>query len=168
MKIVTYLALGLIVTGVLSSCKKNGDEASPEDKQKAENFKTYVAAKNFTLVDYWSEKEIDYVEDDAEVKQETNLWPYVSGWIKDDVNSFDVSAGKVTITQNQIKYSGITDDVFTKDFSIGADKTGPYFNFVNYQYNPLKYHLVDFNAEGFTVYVDWHSGAKVFSKFKVD
>jgi hypothetical protein len=167
MKIVTYLAVALIATGVLSSCKK-GEEASPEDKQKAEDFKSYIVAKQFTLVDYWSDKEIDYVEDDAEVKQETNLWPYVSIWIKDDANVFDVSTGKVTITQNANKYSGVTEDVFTRNFSIGADKDGPYFNFVNYQYNPLKYHLVDFNAEGFTVYVDWHSGAKVFSKFKVD
>ena len=168
MKIVTYLTVALLAIGVFCSCKKNGDEASAADKQKAEDFKAYIAGKNFTLVQYYSDKEIDYVEDDAEVKQETNLWPYVSIWIKDDVNSFDLSTGKVSITQNANKYSGITDEVFTRDFSIGADKNGPYFNFVNYQYNPLKYHLVDFNAEGFTVYVDWHSGAKVFSKFKVD
>jgi hypothetical protein len=167
MKIVTYLSVALIATSVFS-CKKGGDEASPADKQKAEDFKTYIVGKQFTLVDYWSDKEIDYVEDDAEVKHETNLWPYVSIWIKDDVNVFDVSSGKVTITQNANKYSSISEDVFTRDFSIGANKTGPYFNFVNYQYNPLQYHLVDFNAEGFTVYVDWHSGAKVFSKFKVD
>jgi hypothetical protein len=168
MKIVTYLALSLIVTGFLSSCKKGGDEASPEDKQKAENFKTYIVGKQFTLVDYWSDKAIDYVEDDAEVKAETDLWPYVSIWIKDDVNSFDLNAGKVSITQNANKFSTIADEVFTRDFSIGADKNGAFFNFVNYQYNPLKYNIVDFNAEGFTVSVDWRSGAKVFSRFKVD
>ena len=67
MKIVTYLAVALLATGVLSSCKK-GEEASPEDKQKAEEFKAYVATKQFTLVDYRSDKAIDYVEDDAEVK----------------------------------------------------------------------------------------------------
>ncbi|HUQ65924.1 MAG TPA: hypothetical protein VM101_07205 [Flavitalea sp.] len=165
MKIVTYLALALIATGIFSSCKK-GDDASPEDKQKAEDFKAYVTTKQFTLIDYWSDKEIDYVEDDAEVKHETDLWPYVSMWIKDDLNVFDVSTGKVTITQGTHKIETISEDVFTKDFSIGADKSGPYLNFVNYQYNPLKYHLVDFNTEGFTIYVDWHSGAKVFSKFK--
>jgi len=166
MKIVTYLALVLIATGVFSSCKK-GDEASPEDKQKAEDFKAFVATKQFTLVNYWSDTAIDYVEDDTEVKQETDLWPYVSLWIKDDLNLFDVSTGKVSITQGTHKFESISEDVFTKDFSIGADKSGPYLNFVNYQYNPLKYHLVDFNAEGFTVYVDCHSGAKVFSQFSV-
>lgn len=166
MKIVTYLAVTLIATGVLSSCKK-GDEASPQDRQKAEDFKAYIVAKQFTLNAYWSDKEIDYVEDDTAIKKETNLWPYVSFWIKDDINVFDVSSGKVTITQNANKYSAITEDVFTRDFSIGADKNGPYFNFVDYQYNPLSYHLVDFDAEGFTVYVDWNSGAKVYSRFKV-
>ena len=166
MKIVTFLAVALIATGLLSSCKK-GDEASPEDKQKAEDFKTFVAAKQFTLVSYTSDKPIDYVEDDAEVKEETNLWPYVSLWIKDDHNAFDVSTGQVTITQNAYKISTISEDVFTRAFDIGADKDGPYLNFVNYQYTPLKYRLVDFNAEGFTVYVDWHSGAKVFSVFEV-
>ena len=166
MKIVTYLTVALLTTGVLSSCKK-GDDVSQEDKQKAEEFKAYVATKQFTLVNYWSDKEIDYVEDDAEVKAETELWPYVSIWIKDDLNLFDASTNKVTITQGANKYAGISDEVFTRDFSIGADKDGPYFNFVNYQYNPLKYRLVDFNSEGFTVYVDWHSGAKVFSEFEV-
>lgn len=166
MKIVTYLAVALLTTGVLSSCKK-GEEASAEDKQKAEEFKSFVATKQFTLVDYHSDIAIDYVEDDAEVKQETNLWPYVSFWIKDDLNLFDLSSGKVTITQGANKFASISEETFTRDFSIGADKDGPYLNFVNYQYNPLKYRLVDFNAEGFTVYVDWHSGAKVFSEFAV-
>jgi hypothetical protein len=166
MKIVTYLAVVLLATGVFSSCKK-GDDVSPEDKQKAADFKAFVSAKQFTLVDYWSDKNIDYNEDDAEVKQETDLWPYVSPWIKDDLNVFDISSGKVTITQGTHKYDGISEDVFSKDFSIGADKDGPYFSFLNYQYNPLKYRLVDFDAQSFTVYVDWTSGAKVFSKFQV-
>lgn len=166
MKIVTYLAVALLASGVLFSCKKE-DDASPEDKQKAEEFKSFVATKQFTLVDYYSDKAIDYVEDDTEVKQETDLWPYVSLWIKDDQNLFDISTGKVSITQNANKFASISEDVFTRDFSIGADKDGPYLNFVNYQYNPLKYRLVNFTTESFTVYVDWHSGAKVFSEFKV-
>lgn len=166
MKIVTYLTVALLATSFLSSCKK-GDDVSPEDKQKAEEFKSFVSTKQFTLVDYYSDIAIDYVEDDAEVKQETDLWPYVSLWIKDDQNLFDISTGKVSITQNADKFASISEDVFTRDFSISADQDGPYLNFVNYQYNPLKYRLVNFNTEGFTVYVDWHSGAKVFSEFKV-
>lgn len=166
MKIVTYLAVALISTGVLSSCKK-GDEASPEDKKKAEEFKSFIVSKKFQIETYYSDKPIDYDEDDTETKAETDLWPYVSLWIKDDFNVFDVSGGKVNITQNIHKIAGNDADVFTKDFSIGADKNGPYFNFLNYQYNPLKYHLVEFTGDHFLVYVDWHSGAKVFTKFHI-
>lgn len=166
MKLAAYLTVAIIATGVFSSCKK-GEEVSAEDKQRAEQFKAFVGAKQFRLTNYWSDKQIDYIEDDSEVKAETELWQYVSYWIKDDLNVFDVSNNKVTITQNANKYDGVADDVFTRDFSIGADKDGPYLNFVNYQYSPLKYRLVDFGGDSFTVYVDWHSGAKVFSKFTV-
>lgn len=166
MKIAAYLTVAMLATAVFSSCKK-GEEVSQEDKQKAEQFKAFVAAKQFRLTNYWSDKPIDYIEDDNEVKPETELWQYVSYWIKDDLNVFDVNTNKVTITQNANKYDGIAEDVFTRDFSIGADKDGPFLNFVNYQYSPLKYRLVDFGGDNFTVYVDWHSGAKVFSKFTV-
>ena len=166
MKIITYLTVALIATSVFSSCKK-GDDVSAEDKQQAEQFKAFVTAKQFRLTEYWADKPIDYVEDDAEVKAETNLWAYVSFWIKDDLNVFDVNTNKVTVIQGANKYEAIADESFTKDFSIGADKDGPYFNFVNYQYNPLKYRLVEFGGDTFTVYVDWHSGAKVLSKFTV-
>ena len=167
MKIVTYLAVALIATGVLFSCKKGEDDISPENKQKAEDFKANISAKQFRLVNYWSDKAIDYDEEDSEVKQETDLWPYVSNWIKDDLNVFDLNTSKVTITQNEHKYANIADEIFTRDFSVGADKDGAYLNFVNYQYEPLQYRVVEFNANEFTVYVDWHSGAKVFSKFQV-
>lgn len=166
MKIATYLIVALIATGSFSSCKK-GDQVSAEDKQKAEEFKAFVGSKQFQVVEYYSDKAIDYVEDDAEVKSETNLWPYVSIWIKDDYNVFDVNTGKVTITQNASKIEGNTSETFTKDFSIGADKDGAYFSFLNYQYDPLKYRLVEFTGDHFLVYVDWHSGAKVFTKFQV-
>ncbi|RYZ84608.1 MAG: hypothetical protein EOP04_17675 [Proteobacteria bacterium] len=118
-------------------------------------------------MDYYADKPIDYIEDDTEVRQETDLWPYVSLWIKDDSNVFDLGTGKVTVVQNTHKYADIPDESFTRDFSVGADKNGAYVNFLNYQYNPLTYRIVDFTADGFTVYVDWHSGAKVFSKFAI-
>lgn len=166
MKIVTYLAVALIASGLLSSCKKD-DEASPEDKQKAEEFKASIVSKKYQVKEYFADKPIDYVEDDTEIKSETDLFHYVSAWIKDDWNVFDVNTGKVTVTQNSRKIEGNSAEVFTKDFAIGADKNGPYFNFLNYQYNPLKYRLVEFNDDSFLVYVDWHSGAKVFTRFRV-
>jgi hypothetical protein len=166
MKIVAYLTVALLTTAFLSSCKKE-DEASPEDKLKAEQFKAFILSKKFQVKEYYSDKPIDYVEDDAEVKSETELFNYVSVWIKDDWNVFDVNSGKVTITQNAHKIDGNDAETFVKDFNIGADKKGAFFNFLNYQYEPLKYRLVEFSGDSFLVYVDWHSGAKVFTRFQV-
>lgn len=164
MKIATYLTVFFLATVIFTSCKK--DDASPEAKKKAEEFKSFIESKNFQIAEYYSDNPIDYNEDDTEIKSEINLWAYISLWIKDDFNVFDVNSGKVTLTQNTNKIAGNAADVFTKDFSIGADKDGPYFSFLNYQYNPLKYHLVEFSGDHFLVYVDWHSRAKVFTKFK--
>lgn len=166
MKIAMYLTVALLATGILSSCKK-GDDVSAEDKKKAEDFKAFVVEKKFQVKEYYSDKPIDYVEDDTEVKSETDLFAYVSPWIKDDWNVFDVNTNKVSVTQNERKIEGNSEAVIVKDFSIGADADGAYFNFLNYQYNPLKYRLVEFTADYFIVYADWHSGAKVFTKFQV-
>ena len=166
MKMVSYLSICLVALGLFSSCKKENG-ASAEDVAKANAFKEFILAKKFRVTDYYSDKPIDYVETDTAVKSETELFQYVSSWIKDDENVFNVSSGKVAITQGAIKIDGNTEAVFTKDFSIGADKDGVYFNFLNYQYNPLKYRLVEFSGDHFLVYVNWHSGGKVFSKFTV-
>jgi len=168
MKMVTFLSVALLSVGIFSSCKKEKDDGIPEEnKQKAEQFKAFVGEKKFQVKEYYSDKAIDYVEDDTEIKEETELFKYVSPWIKDDYNVFDVSANTVTITQNAVKMEGLPDEVFTRNFDIGADKDGAYFNFLNYQYNPLKYRLVEFADNYFLVYADWHSGAKVFTRFEV-
>lgn len=168
MKIVTYLVVALVATSAFSSCKKEkGDEINPEYLKKAEEFKTFVTAKQFQIADYYADKPIDYVEDDTEIRSETELWKYVSAWLKDDFNVFDNSASKVNITQNAIKIPTDASEVIVKDFNIGADKDGPYFNFLSHEYQPLKYRLVEFSGDQFIVYVNWHSGAKVFTKFHV-
>lgn len=166
MKIFTYLAVGLLCLAILSSCKKE-DGASPEDIAKANQFKSFVVSKQFQISEYYSNIPIDYEEDDEEVKSETDLWPYVSLWIKDDLNVFDVSTGKVTVTQGEDKIAGNDAETIVKDFSIGADKDGVYFNFLSHEYNPLKYRLVEFTSEYFIIYLDWHSGSKVHTKFAV-
>jgi hypothetical protein len=166
MKTLNFLLVTVIIAGGLASCKKESG-ASAEDIAKANEFKAYIVNKQFQVREYYSDKPIDYVETDTVVKSETNLWPYVSSWIKDDLNTFDVTSGKVTIVQGPDKIQGNSAATIVLDFSIGADKTGPYFNFLNYLYNPLKYHLVEFTNSYFLVYVDWHSGAKVYTKFSV-
>lgn len=168
MKIATHLVIALVAISSFSSCKKEkGDEINPEYLQKAEEFKTFVQAKQFQIADYYSDKPIDYVEDDTETRSETDLWRYVSPWLKDDYNVFDNSSNKVSITQNAVKMPGETSEVLVKDFNIGADKDGPYFNFLSHEYQPLKYRLVEFSGDQFIVYVNWHSDAKVFTRFHV-
>lgn len=172
MKIVTYLIVAVAAASSFSSCKKdNGDDTSneidPAYVQKAEEFKSFVQSKQFQIADYYTDSPIDYIEDDSAVKSETELWKYVSPWLKDDYNVFDLSTNKVNITQNAVKIPSDASDVIVKDFSIGADKDGPYFNFLSHEYEPLKYRLVEFTGDQFIVYVNWHSGAKVFTKFHV-
>lgn len=166
MKMVKYLTIALIAASFIGSCKKESG-ASAEDVAKANAFKAYIVGKQFQVSQYYSDKPIDYVTTDTEVKSETDLWPYVSLWIKDDLNSFDVASGKVTIQQGADKISGNNAATLVYDFSIGADKNGPWFNFLNYQYKPLKYNLVEFTDTYFLVYVDWTDGAKVYTKFSV-
>src|SRR5689334_22968666 len=114
MKIVTYLAIATLITGALISCKKE-DGASAEDKAKADQFKSFVESKRFQIKEYYSDQPIDYVEDDDTVKSETDLWPYVSNWIKDDYNVIDIDAGTVTITQNAHKIAGNDAETIVKN-----------------------------------------------------
>lgn len=165
MKTSVILSVALIAVG-LYSCKKK-DEVSAENKEKSEQFKAAIVSQQYQVKDYYSDKPIDYIETDEEVKQETDLFEYVSPWIKDDHNVFDVSTNKVTITQNATKIAGNSAETLVKDFFIGADKDGVYFDFLNYQYEPLRYRLVEFTNTHFVVYTDWTAGAKVFTRFEV-
>jgi hypothetical protein len=170
MKMVTFLVVAVATACVFSACKKekgSENEIDPAHVQKAEEFKTFVQSKMFQIAEYYSDKPIDYIEDDAETRSETDLWRYVSPWLKDDQNVFDVSTGKVSITQNAVKIPGNNSDVIVKDFNIGADKDGAYFNFLSHEYEPLKYRLVEFANDQFVVYADWHSGEKVYTRFHV-
>ena len=166
MKTVSFLSGTLMAIILFTSCKK-GDDISSENKQKADEFKASVAAKKYQVKEYYADKPIDYDEQDEEVKAETDLFNYVSPWIKDDWNVFDVASGQVSISQNEHKFAGNDDEVIMKNFAIDADKDGVYFDFLNYQYQTLKYRLVEFTNEYFVVYADWHSGTKVFTKFIV-
>lgn len=165
MKLFTYLLSALFMVSLLSSCKK--DETSAEDIAKANEFKASLLGKRYQVKEYYSDKPIDYITDDEEVKQETNLWEYVSLWIRDDYNMFDFTTNQVTVSQNEIKIDGNTNAEILKPVAIGADKDGVYFDFLNYQYNPLRYRLVEFTSQYFVVYTGWTGGSSVFTKFEV-
>jgi hypothetical protein len=172
MKLITYSLALFIALGSLSACSKDDDDggdnggASEADIAKANEFKTYVVEKKFQVSEYYADKPIDYVDTDNEVKQETDLWPYVSSWIRDDFNLF-TSNNEVKIQQNGKLIAGNDSAVVTRNYAIGADKDGPYLDFINHEYKPLRYRLVEFNSSYFLVYVNWHSNSKVYSKFSV-
>ena len=88
-------------------------------------------------------------------------------WIKDDWNVFDLTSNTVTVTQNAARIPSIPDETFTRSFSIGSDADGVYFDFLNYQYQPLRYRLVEFTGDHFTVYMNWKTDVKVYTTFEV-
>lgn len=146
------------------SCTKNGDTKELNEK-KATEFKTILDLKHFRLVDFYSDKPIDYVTTDTEVKSETDLKIYIKPYLLDDDNYFDTEGG-VVITQNQQKKPGLSAPVLNRNYSVSADEHSTYFDFLDYDYNPIKYKLGEYSTVGFTIYLDWPGGAKVYSRFE--
>lgn len=175
MKAVSYLLVASLCIALFSSCKKDsgtdngggGDQVDPAIVAKSNDFKAYIVGKKFQVTDFYSDKPIDYKEDDTITTKETQLYEYTSPWIRDDLYSFDTANGKVTIDQGPEKIESDSDSLIVKDFSITAEKTGVKFNFYNHDYESLKYTLVETTDTYFLVYVDWLEGSKVFTKFSV-
>ena len=159
----SWIVVGMLLS-FLSSCTK---ELSLEDVAQSVKFKAFVADKKFQITEYYSDRPIDYNEEDTVVKSETDLFKYASSWLKDDYNSFDLNTNKVTIEQNIKTIPGNSSPIMVKSISVGEDKNGAFFTFLDYQYNPFTYRLVEFTGDYFIISATWHSGAKVFTKFKV-
>jgi hypothetical protein len=160
-------ALALLsVSLFLTSCKKM-QENSLESPQRAAEFKSFIQNNRFQVKAFYADQPIDYIDDDAEVRSETDLFRYASPWIKDDYNVFDESTQQVTITQNEVKIPEIPEDVFTRTYTIGYDNNGVYFDFLNYEYEPLRYRLLEFNDNYFVVYVNWKNGVRLYTRFEV-
>jgi hypothetical protein len=172
MKMVNFFTVALFSATVLTSCSKDdkkSDEIDPAYVAKSNEFKTFIAGKNFQIKHYYASSPIDYIEDDNVVKSETDLDQYISPWLKDDYNTLDFTNNTVTVTQNSIKIDTVPDmgAVFTKPISVGAEKKGPVFNFMNYKYEPLKYYIHEIGSDYFIIYADWHSGEKVYTRFEL-
>ena len=148
----------------LNSCTKSADNKAANDK-KATEFKGIIDLKHFRLVDFYSDKPIDYVTTDTEIKSETDLKVYIKPYLLDDDNYFG-SEGGVVITQNQQKKPGLSDPVLNRNYNVSADENSAYFDFLNYDYDPIKYKIGEYSAGGFTIYLEWPGGAKVYSRFE--
>jgi len=146
------------------SCTKNGDNKALNDK-KATEFKAAIDLKHFRLVDFYSDKPIDYVTTDLEVKSETDLRSYIKPYLLDDDNYFG-SEGGVIITQNQQKKPGLSDPVLSRNYNVSADENSAYLDFLDYDYYPVKYKIGEYSTAGFTIYLDWPGGVKIYSRFE--
>ncbi|MEP7257782.1 MAG: hypothetical protein ABI687_05330 [Flavitalea sp.] len=165
MKLIRISFASLLVLIFLSGCKKELSlEQAESHVEEAHDFKDFLIDKDFRLKAFYTDTAIDYVEDDAEVKSETNLWGYVSGYLKDDTNTFHSNL-TVDIAQNAIVMPGLTDAVLNRSFSVGSDGAGVYMQFLDYEYNPLTYRLKEMTADHFIVYVPWKNGIFLYSRF---
>ncbi len=148
-----------------TGCAKSvSNEETDAAQKRADEFTASVKAHKFKPVAFYSDKPIDYITNDAEVKSETDLWIYVKDYIKDDINLFN-GDGTVTIFQNANKMPG--QETPTLSASYGAVVIGKEvkFNFVDYNYVPTLYRLDQFDNAYFTVYIDGPAGSKLYSKF---
>ena len=150
---------------ICSGCTKSvSSEETNAAKKKADEFKTSITTRRYKPVAFYSDKPIDYITNDTEVRSETDLWIYVKDYIKDDVNQFNDN-GTVTIFQNALKFPGNDAPSFTQDFNISVSGTDVMLKFVDYNYVPTTYRLQEFSDAYFTVYIDGPSGSKLYSKF---
>jgi hypothetical protein len=150
---------------VLSGCtKSSGGEEDQETKKRADEFSAAIRTYKFKPVSFYSDKPIDYITNDTEVRAETDLWIYVKEYIKDDVNLFNTD-GTVTIFQNAIKFPGNDAATISTAYEVSTEGKDVRLNFVDYNYVATKYKLDQFDNAFFTVYIDGPSGSKLYSKF---
>jgi hypothetical protein len=140
----------------------NGDGIKAEDKAKADAMAEFLKENKFRLAKYYSETPIDYIDSDDVVKEETDLWQYVSTWLKDDAYSFNGT--DVSIEQSVQKIPSDSSPVLTRHYAVQADKDGVSFDFLGHEYQDLNYRLIDFSDSVLKVSAQWN-GKTVISEY---
>ena len=143
----------------------NGNDTTDPNELQAAALDSFLQSNSLQLSSYYSDSAIDYNDDDTIVKAETNLWPYVSSWLKDDVYSFGTD-GQVTVVQNNNKLPSDSSATFTRPYSVEADDDGVKFTFLTNEYEALDYRLVQFSDSVLTVSATWE-GKTVKSDYRV-
>jgi hypothetical protein len=165
MKYLFVLAMAFAV----ASCSKDDDDnvvvdpISDEDKAKAAALTEFLKSDRLRLTKYYSETPIDYIDTDQVVKAETDLWDYVSNWLKDDTYIFDAS-GNITVEQNANRISTDTSAVLMRHYEVTADEQGVGFDFIGHEYQELPYRLISFSDTNLIVSATWN-GKKVISEY---
>jgi len=156
--------IGSLASLGMGACSRSLSDEDPATKQKATDFQAAVLQHKFKLVAFYSDKPIDYITSDAEVRSETDLWKYVKFHILDDQNFFGAN-GELTIYQNADKFPGNDNETITGTYGISVNGKDVMMKFVDYIYVPTTYRLLEFDNAYFTIYVDGPSGSKLYSKY---
>jgi len=166
MKYSFLIALAFIVI----ACNKENNPAlvdpiDPADKAKAAALSDFLENDKLRLTKYYSETPIDYIDTDQVETLETELWQYVSFWLKDDAYTFDIS-GNVTVEQNANRISADTTPVLARHYEVFADAEGVGFDFIGHEYQDLPYRLISFSDTNLVVSAQWN-GKKVISEYHI-
>lgn len=151
----------LAICVIFASCSK---ELSLENGKPTEPLKEI--SRKYQLRAFYSDIPIDFIENDDEIRSETDLWRYVNEYIKDDVNEFMNDTTEVLIYQNDIKIPGNDDPVLHKYYYIGTDSEGMYMKFLGPEYEQLRYRLLEMNDDYFIIYLKWKHGSTIYSRFE--
>lgn len=170
---IMLVAVLLSAGAFLSSCKKGDDNNTPpdvdpipqENKDQAAALSTFLEANDFRLTRYYSDNPIDYIDTDQVVKEETDLWDYVSVWLKDDRYKFQ-SDNQVSIQQNENKIPSDNSLILMRPYEVKPDENGVSFKFMGHEYQPLDYRLITFSDSLVVVSALWN-GKEVKSEYKV-
>lgn len=167
MKLKSYF-FGMSILCLFASCTK---ELSLELAQplptKEEQFKKLATSASFQLRGVYSDIPVDFIENDTEVRQETDLWAYVSPYLKDDVNTFKLDYTNVTIEQRELKIPGNNNAIIEREYHIGTDSAGVYMDFLDNEYKPLQYRLHELGSDYFVLSTPWQDGATLYSRFEL-
>lgn len=158
------LTLLMGMTCLVMACSKPVSDEEKAAKQKSADFLASVQQHKYKLVAFYSDKPIDYITSDSEVRAETDLWSYVKPHVIDDDNFFGAN-GALTVYQNAEKFPGNDNEQINAGYSISPKGVDVACGFVDYLYMPLEYKLQEFDNAYFTLYIDGPSGSKLYSKF---
>lgn len=160
-----YLLIAVVSLATLG-CNKKSETVDPirsEDKAKATALSELLKSDKFRLTKYYSDTPIDYIDTDQVVMQETELWQYVSNWLKDDAYTFEDN-GNVVVEQNDTRFIPDTNAILLRQFSVAADTEGVGFKFLGHEYQDLSYRLISFSDTNLVVWAKWN-GKKVISEY---
>lgn len=171
MKLIAILAFGVLV--LTAGCSKDEEVVVPTEPDineiKAKEFEALITGKGFRPTSFYSDKPIDYIEEDSVIRAETELTKYIKTYLTDDKNVY-IAPSSIRIEQNEIKIPGNDSASLIRNFRITHNNAGVYLDFVDYNYLPLRYRLQEFNNNYFIVYVNWQdkkreNSATLFSRF---